>query len=75
MSVGYDYKGIMNPNVQWFFDKMNNCKSELEEKIQSISTSYPEIKDIQISHKMSDNVTLSTMHGCPPDEISKMGAI
>ncbi len=74
MSVGYDYKGIMNPNVQWFFDKMNNCKSELEEKIQSISTSYPEIKDIQISHKMSDNITLSTMHGCPPDEISKIGA-
>lgn len=74
MSIGYDYKGIMNPNVQWFFDKMNNCKSELEEKIQSLSSLYPDIKNIQISEKMSDNITLSTMHGCPPDEISKIGA-
>ncbi|MCJ7554729.1 MAG: putative selenate reductase subunit YgfK [Ignavibacteriaceae bacterium] len=74
MSVGYDYKGIMNPNVQWFFDKMNNCKPELEEKIQSLSSLYPQIRDIKIPERISDNVTLSTMHGCPPDEISKIGA-
>ncbi len=74
MSVGYDYKGIMNPNVQWFLDKMNNCKPELEEKIQSLSSLYPQIRDIKISPKISDNVTLSTMHGCPPKEISKIGA-
>ena len=74
MSVGYDYKGIMNPNVQWFLDKMNNCKPELEEKIQCLSSLYPQIRDIKISPKISDNVTLSTMHGCPPKEISKIGA-
>jgi putative selenate reductase len=73
LSVGYDLEGILKPNVQWFFDKMNNCEAELNEKIERLSTLYPSIKDINIPSKLSDNITLSTMHGCPPDEIEKIG--
>jgi len=73
MSVGYDLKGILNPNVQWFLDKMNNCKNELEEKIENLIPLYPDIKNLNIPHHISDNITLSTMHGCPPDEIEKIG--
>ncbi len=73
ISVGYDLKGILNPNVQWFLDKMNNCKDELDEKIECLLPLYPEIKNLEIPHHISDNITLSTMHGCPPDEIEKIG--
>jgi len=73
MSVGYDLKGILNHNVQWFLDKMNNCKDELEEKIEILIPFYPDIKDLNIPYHISDNITLSTMHGCPPDEIEKIG--
>jgi len=73
ISVGYDLAGILNPNVQWFLDKMNNCKDELEEKNQRLFPLYPAIKEIKISPRLSDNVTLSTMHGCPPNEIEKIG--
>jgi putative selenate reductase len=73
ISVGYDLEGILKPNVQWFLDKMNNCKDELDEKIQKLIPLYPAIKEINISPKLSDNVTLSTMHGCPPNEIEKIG--
>jgi putative selenate reductase len=73
MSVGYDLEGILKPNVQWFFNKMNNCKDELEEKIERLFPLYPDIKTINIPHHISDNITLSTMHGCPPDEIEKIG--
>lgn len=73
MSVGYDLKGILNPNVQWFLDKMNSCKDELEEKIEKLIPFYPEVKNLKIPHHISDNITLSTMHGCPPDEIEKIG--
>jgi putative selenate reductase len=74
MSVGYDMKGIMQDNVQWFLDKMSDCTDELAEKIQEIIMLYPEVSAIMISHRISDNITLSTMHGCPPDEIEQIAA-
>ena len=73
MSVGYDYEGIMKDNVQWFFNKMGNASGELALKINEIKEIYPAITQIKISPILSDNITLSTMHGCPPDEIEKIG--
>ena len=73
MSIGYDYKGIMNENIQWFLSKMNNCKPELLQKINEIKTLFPEINKINIPQQISNNVTLSTMHGCPPEEIESIG--
>ncbi len=72
MSVGYNLEGIMQDNVQWFFEKMNNCESELKAKISEIEDIYPEIKNIDIPSQISDNITLSTMHGCPADEIESI---
>lgn len=74
MSVGYDLKGILNDNVQWFFEKMADCSAELEEKIEQIKDIYPNISDLKINSCISDNITLSTMHGCPADEIESIGA-
>lgn len=72
MSVGYNLEGIMKPNVQWFFEKMNHCSKELEVKINEIKDIYPEISSISIPSQISDNITLSTMHGCPADEIESI---
>lgn len=69
MSVGYNLEGILKDNVQWFFRKMDNCSAELKEKIQEIKSGFPQIAGIQIPTCISDNVTLSTMHGCPANEI------
>ncbi|MBN2776924.1 MAG: putative selenate reductase subunit YgfK [Bacteroidales bacterium] len=74
MSVGYNLEGIMQENVQWFFSKMNNCKSELQTKICEIKDIYPEIEKIKIPVQISDNITLSTMHGCPADEIESIAS-
>ena len=73
MSVGYNLEGIMNDNVQWFFDRMLDCSAELAGAKKSIRTIYPGIDLIDIPSRISDHVTLSTMHGCPPDEIEKIG--
>ena len=73
MSVGYDYAGIMQENVQWFFRKMANASEELNQKISEIKDIYPRITKLNINPQISDNITLSTMHGCPPDEIEKIG--
>lgn len=73
MSVGYDLAGILKPNVQAFLDRMTDCRKELDAKIESLAALYPGIRDLDIPDRISDNVTLSTMHGCPPDEIEKIG--
>ena len=73
MSVGYNLEGILYENVQWFFDKMKDCSAELIEAKDSIRKIYPRIDELEISSCISDHITLSTMHGCPPDEIGKIG--
>ncbi|PLX01972.1 MAG: putative selenate reductase subunit YgfK, partial [Marinilabiliales bacterium] len=73
MSVGYDYEGIQKENVQWFFEKMKDSSAEKNELIEIISEMYPAVKNLSIPDTISNNVTLSTMHGCPPDEIEKIG--
>ena len=72
MSVGYNLDGILKENVQEFFNLMSNAKNELDEKLNILEKIYPSIKEINIPYKISDNITLSTMHGCPPDEIEKI---
>ncbi len=72
MSLGYDLAGIKKPNVQWFLDKMNYCKDEKEEKIKKLELLYPKIHEVNIPDQISNNVTLSTMHGCPSNEIEKI---
>lgn len=69
MSVGYNLEGILKDNVQWFFEKMNDCSYELKEKKSQLKAIYPEIDSIEIPSQISNNVTLSTMHGCPANEI------
>jgi len=73
MSVGYNYEGILKENVQWFLDKMGDASVELQQKLDSVDHLYPTVDKLKIPAGISDNVTLSTMHGCPPDEIEKIG--
>ena len=73
MSIGYNYEGILKDNVQKFLNKLENCSQEKNEKIDSLVDIYPALKDIDIPDRISNNVTLSTMHGCPPEEIEKIG--
>ena len=73
MSVGYDMKGILQDNVQEFIEKMINCSGEKAEMIEQIRPIYPDIDKINIPDTISNNITLSTMHGCPSDEIEKIG--
>jgi len=73
MSVGYNLEGIKQRNVQWFINRMKGESDELEYRIDQIKPIYPRISEININPCISDNITLSTMHGCPPNEIEKIG--
>ncbi len=72
LSAGYDLKGIKSEKVQWFFDKMNNASKEIELKLEQLCKIYPRVKAVKIPSMISNNITLSTMHGCPPEEIESI---
>jgi len=72
MSIGYNLEGILKENVQWFLRKMSDCSHELNEALKKIRSLYPAVDSLHIPATISNNITLSTMHGCPPDEIEKI---
>ena len=37
-----------------------------------VARHFPEVREVPIPADLSDNVTLSTMHGCPPGEIERI---
>lgn len=74
LSVGYDLTGIQKPNMQWFLQQMQDCSNYKQKLIDQIALFYPAVRQLEIPDCISDNVTLSTMHGCPPDEIERICA-
>ena len=73
-SIGYDYEGIQKDNVQWFLKKMLNAGSLKRDYIEIVAKYFPEVKKLDIPSQLTNNITLSTMHGCPPHEIGKIAS-
>jgi putative selenate reductase len=72
MSVGYNLEGIQSAPMQAFMAKMEDASRELEPIRALLARRYPQFADLEISPRITNSVTLSTMHGCPPDEIEKI---
>ncbi len=72
MSVGYDLAGIREPRVQRFIARMRDARDALPAAIEAVAKVYPAVRDLEIPHQLSDHITLSTMHGCPPSEIERI---
>ena len=80
MSVGYDYEGIRSEKIDTFISNMrsasenpffNRCRDYLKKNISRFNNITE--KDIdKLDTVISNSITLSTMHGCPPEEIEKI---
>jgi putative selenate reductase len=44
----------------------------LDSAIESVARRFPEVRTLDIPRRLSSKVTLSTMHGCPPEEIASI---
>ena len=73
MSVGYNLEGIQTAPMQRFMGQMEDASSEIAEIKAILRAQFPEYADIEIPAQLTNSVTLSTMHGCPPDEIEAIG--
>ena len=72
MSVGYDLDGIRTEKVQRFLRRMRDASEDLPRVIDALAPIVPSVRDIEIPSTLSSLVTLSTMHGCPPEEIERI---
>ena len=80
MSAGYDYAGITGEKVDTFLTQMTNaaetkiwqdCISWLKDHVNEFE--HISLEDIEkLSPQVTNNITLSTMHGCPPEEIERI---
>lgn len=72
MSAGYDLAGVKSPAMGRFLDAMTHCPDAVRELKERLTPIYPGLAGMELPDKISDNLTLSTMHGCPPDEIERI---
>ena len=67
LSVGYNLAGILSPPMQRFMARLEDASEEIARLQAQIPA--PLLPAAPIPSRITNSVTLSTMHGCPPDEI------
>jgi putative selenate reductase len=72
LSVGYNLEGIRQPNMQWFLDEAQNVGPHVDRLLECLDRHYVDARRLDVPRRLSNNVTLSTMHGCPPEEIESI---
>ena len=72
LSVGYDLAGISTDQVAWFIDSMMDASAEIERLRPEIDGKFTRFRHLDFPSRIADTVTLSTFHGCPPDEIESI---
>ncbi len=78
MSVGYDLDGIKGDKVDKYLTGMMDASNTpiFRECVKVLKEMFPgEAAFIdRIPGRISDSVTVSTLHGCPPDEIERIAS-
>ena len=78
MSVGYDLEGIKGDKVNTYIDNMMDASEtkQFKECLAVLAELFPAEKDFiaSISPRVSRSVTVSTLHGCPPQEIERIAS-
>ena len=78
MSVGYDLEGIKGEKVNTYIDNMMDASEtkQFKECLAVLAELFPAEKDYiaSISPRVSRSVTVSTLHGCPPQEIERIAS-
>lgn len=74
MSVGYDLAGISSERVRAFMAGLLDATATVQRLRDQIPTSLGALRDLPFATRISDTITLSTFHGCPPEEIEAISA-
>jgi putative selenate reductase len=69
MSVGYDLAGIQSPEIRGWIDGMKDARAHVERLRAEIPDEFARLRDLDFTSRLSDQITVSTFHGCPAHEI------
>jgi putative selenate reductase len=72
LSLGYDLQGIQSPAVQAFVRGMMDARPSVERLRRQIPRRLGALRDLDFPTRLARSVTLSTFHGCPPEEIERI---
>lgn len=80
MSVGYDLEGIKSEKIDTYINNMQDASvtAVWQECLAAAANHRSDFQNIdqayidKISPKVCRSITLSTLHGCPPDEIERI---
>ena len=71
-SVGYDLAGIRSDGVARFLDTLHDATALLAELRASLPAPLRAAADVPVPPCIVDTVTLSSFHGCPPEELERI---
>jgi len=74
LSVGYDLKGVKSEKVRDFILGMKDARKTVETLRAQIPERHAALRSADFRAAVSGSVTLSTFHGCPPDEIEAIAS-
>ena len=74
MSVGYDLAGIRSERVRAFLAGMLDASPLVDRLRREIPSRWAHLRDLPFPTRVSDTLTLSTFHGCPPGEVERISA-
>jgi len=82
MSVGYDLEGIKSPKIDNFIEGLKDASNTpvFKESIKYLLDNIDKFENVKkediekITPNVCTSITLSTLHGCPPEEIEKISS-
>ena len=72
MSIGYNLEGIRSPRVRTWIEGMKDASAIIDELRMTLTGRFRQFRDLPLSPRISDTITLSTFHGCPAEEIESI---
>jgi len=69
LSVGYDLAGVQSDRLTGFIASVRDATAVIDELRPQIPAPFARFAEDEFSPRVVDSATISTFHGCPPEEI------
>ncbi len=73
VSVGYDLSGIRSDKLRRFLEAVRDCRAVVRRLRAELPREFAVAEACDGPRELAASVTLSTFHGCPPEEIERIG--
>ena len=72
ISVGYDLEGLRSPAMQEYLARVADAGEGLSRRLEILARLDARLEELEVPARLARSATISTLHGCPPEEIGGM---